>query len=260
MTIKWPCPCCGYRTLDQGPGDYDLCHVCWWEDDPVALRWPLVDEGPNAMALLEAQRNYQAFGAFAASARTKVRPPHEDEGREPGWRPLDPTVDDFEQSPDAAAHIPWPEDLQSLYWWRPTYFRRPEKRATVPVARRPASNAAERLMARVLDAVPEAEPIDVHMRHRYEAPAPFAFCGELAPFVLDAYARGETELALRAVRVLNAALTEDDAHAANCVVIAFLEREEWHAPQLSRFIEQWPTEIRGQIERQIAHAAATCRR
>ena len=28
----FPCPCCGYRTLDH-LGEYDICRVCWWEDD-----------------------------------------------------------------------------------------------------------------------------------------------------------------------------------------------------------------------------------
>src|SRR3954447_19194782 len=26
------CPCCGYYTLDSR-GSFDICQVCWWEDD-----------------------------------------------------------------------------------------------------------------------------------------------------------------------------------------------------------------------------------
>jgi hypothetical protein len=26
------CPCCGYRTLNSR-GNYEICNVCWWEDD-----------------------------------------------------------------------------------------------------------------------------------------------------------------------------------------------------------------------------------
>ena len=26
------CPCCGLRTLDPR-GEYEICAVCWWEDD-----------------------------------------------------------------------------------------------------------------------------------------------------------------------------------------------------------------------------------
>ncbi|MGZ4665578.1 MAG: DUF7674 family protein [Frankiaceae bacterium] len=254
--MKWPCPCCGFRTLDEGPGDYWLCDVCIWEDDPGALRWPRLDDGPNAIPLLDAQRNYAAFGACDLDARDRVREPRVDEPRDPGWRRLDPEVDEFERSPHDPGDVPWPEDLEALYWWRPTYYRLAANRTRVPVPRRPATNAAERLMARILDTVPEAEPIDVELRHRYEAPAPFAFCSELAKFVLDAYARGDVDLAVRTVAVLNTGLTEDAGEAANCVVIAFLERDEWHDQTLSAFIDTWPPEVRQEVKRQIAHVTA----
>lgn len=252
---EWPCPCCGFRTLGEGPGDYELCPVCFWEDDPVALRWPLTDEGPNAMPLVEAQRNYEAFGACHRDHRENVRRPRPWETRERGWRLLDPEVDDVERSLDDEAEVPWPENLEGLYWWRQTYYRLPQNRTREPVPRRPASNAAEHLMARILQAVPETEPIDLELRHRYEAPAPWRFCRELAQFVLDAQARGDYDLALRTVIVLNTGLTDDDAQAANCVSIAFLERDEWHDPALSAFIQSWPTEIRDEVEEQIAYAA-----
>ena len=30
------CPCCGYKTLNEKPpGTYQICNVCWWEDDAV---------------------------------------------------------------------------------------------------------------------------------------------------------------------------------------------------------------------------------
>lgn len=208
------------------------------------------------MPLIDAQRNYQAFGACDEDARKQVRAPRADEPREPGWRPLDPAVDNFERSFDEAVNVPWPEDLEALYWWRPTYFRLNENRTPVPVPRRPPTNASERLMARILDAVPEAEPIDLAVRSRYEGPAPFVFCRELAPFVLSAYERGDTELALRTVTALNTGLIEGDGEAANCVVIAFLEREDWHDSRMSPLIAAWPTEIRADIEEQIAHVAA----
>lgn len=30
--IRFRCPCCGYRTLEE-PSTLGLCPVCWWEDD-----------------------------------------------------------------------------------------------------------------------------------------------------------------------------------------------------------------------------------
>ena len=31
-TLRFRCPCCGFRTLDA-PSILALCPVCWWEDD-----------------------------------------------------------------------------------------------------------------------------------------------------------------------------------------------------------------------------------
>ncbi len=31
---KYTCPCCGYKTL-AGSGNYDLCPICYWEDDSL---------------------------------------------------------------------------------------------------------------------------------------------------------------------------------------------------------------------------------
>jgi len=31
----YPCPCCGYLVFTEPPGSYDICSICFWEDDPV---------------------------------------------------------------------------------------------------------------------------------------------------------------------------------------------------------------------------------
>ena len=34
--MTYPCPSCHNRTLsEQPPGTYEICPVCFWEDDPV---------------------------------------------------------------------------------------------------------------------------------------------------------------------------------------------------------------------------------
>lgn len=57
------CPCCGYRTLDA-PGHYDICVVCWWEDDGQDNE--TADEtwgGPNGdLSLSEARANFLLHG------------------------------------------------------------------------------------------------------------------------------------------------------------------------------------------------------
>ena len=46
---RWPCPCCGYRTLD-GSDMYELCPVCFWEDDPHQTELPDSVDGANGIA------------------------------------------------------------------------------------------------------------------------------------------------------------------------------------------------------------------
>ncbi|MEU7782897.1 CPCC family cysteine-rich protein [Amycolatopsis sp. NPDC049159] len=34
----YPCPCRGHLVFGEPPGSYEICGVCFWEDDPVQLR------------------------------------------------------------------------------------------------------------------------------------------------------------------------------------------------------------------------------
>lgn len=45
---KYTCPCCGYRTLDfEPPGTYDICPICFWEDDGIQFKDPDYVGGAN---------------------------------------------------------------------------------------------------------------------------------------------------------------------------------------------------------------------
>jgi Cysteine-rich CPCC len=266
---KWPCPCCGYRTLHEGPGDYDLCPVCFWEDAGDQLRWPTLNDGPNGISLIEGQHNFAEIGACHVGHLDQVRTPGRGEEREPDWRLVDPAVDDFESGPNDSRNLPWPSASEELYWWRPTYFRRPGNQRPGPAPRQPPSDPAEKMMARILEVAPETEAIDIKMRSRWEAPAPLPFCRKLAPFVAEAARQGNTDLALRIINELNAGLTSGDGFAANCVCVGFLEPEfewsdkadEWpptekpglRSQEMAAFVESWPPEIRAELQRQIAH-------
>lgn len=53
---KYHCPCCGYRTLEEKPpGTYQICEICFWEDDDIQFRDPDYEGGANELSL----RNYQ---------------------------------------------------------------------------------------------------------------------------------------------------------------------------------------------------------
>lgn len=52
MSDSYPCPCCGHRVLDAMPGSYEICPVCFREDDGVQFRWPTMAGGANKVSLL----------------------------------------------------------------------------------------------------------------------------------------------------------------------------------------------------------------
>ena len=54
MINLFPCPCCGNRTLED-IGEFDVCKVCMWEDDPLQRDNPDDDMGANTMSLNEAR-------------------------------------------------------------------------------------------------------------------------------------------------------------------------------------------------------------
>jgi hypothetical protein len=72
----------------MGPGDYDLCPVCFWEDDGMHEDDAASMAGPNGMTLAEGQRLYRRYGTSALHALGQVRPPAPSEPRDPDWRPV----------------------------------------------------------------------------------------------------------------------------------------------------------------------------
>lgn len=56
---KYKCPCCWYYTFDEkANGNYDICEVCFWEDDPIQLENADYVGGANKVSLSEARRNF----------------------------------------------------------------------------------------------------------------------------------------------------------------------------------------------------------
>ena len=78
--LFYRCPCCGFRTLGTR-GGFEICAVCFWEDDGQddhdADR---VRGGPNgSLSLTAARQNYDDIGACEPSALQQVRGPKEGE-------------------------------------------------------------------------------------------------------------------------------------------------------------------------------------
>jgi hypothetical protein len=74
------CPCCGYRTLEER-GSFNVCKVCFWEDDGQDNHdADEVRGGPNyELSLTQARHNYREFGACCQRMLKHVRKPRPDE-------------------------------------------------------------------------------------------------------------------------------------------------------------------------------------
>lgn len=115
----YPCPCCGYLVLPEGPGLYEICRICRWEDDPGQLRSPWLPGGANRLSLIEAQRTYAEIGASSPERAARSTGPLPTDHRDPGWRPFELARDKGGQEQEGQ----WPADRVTLYWWRTTYWR-----------------------------------------------------------------------------------------------------------------------------------------
>ena len=78
--VRFRCPCCGYRTLDER-GGFEICAVCFWEDDGQDDQDAgIVRGGPNgALSLTLARANFKEFGVCDGKSLQHVRKPTLDE-------------------------------------------------------------------------------------------------------------------------------------------------------------------------------------
>ena len=86
-TRKYTCPCCGYKTLDEQPtGTYEICLLCFWEDDPVQFHDPDYIGGANGISLREAQQNVLDFGVSEECYLERGDKRNQFE-KDPNWQP-----------------------------------------------------------------------------------------------------------------------------------------------------------------------------
>lgn len=74
--VRYRCPCCNYKTL-QERGGFDICPVCFWEDDGQDEQdADTMRGGPNgSLSLTQARANYHVYGACKEGFVQNVRPP-----------------------------------------------------------------------------------------------------------------------------------------------------------------------------------------
>lgn len=57
--LTFKCPACGKYTFQSGPGSYEICPVCGWEDDKVQYKDPNLKGGANKLSLKEYKEQYE---------------------------------------------------------------------------------------------------------------------------------------------------------------------------------------------------------
>ncbi|WP_456363939.1 CPCC family cysteine-rich protein [Priestia aryabhattai] len=86
---KYTCPCCGYKTLEEEPPDtFDICEICFWEDDGVQYKDPDYERGANVISLREAQQNFVKYGACDEESVKFTRRPNKFDIRDLEWKPF----------------------------------------------------------------------------------------------------------------------------------------------------------------------------
>lgn len=57
--LTFKCPVCGQYTFKSGPGSYEICPVCGWEDDKAQYKDPNLKGGANKLSLKEYKERYE---------------------------------------------------------------------------------------------------------------------------------------------------------------------------------------------------------
>ncbi|RVU00513.1 hydrolase [Mucilaginibacter limnophilus] len=76
----YQCYCCGHFTLSEArDNSFDICPVCFWEDDGVQSDNPHYEGGANVVSLNVARKNYKKFGASEFGFLDNIRKPNSEE-------------------------------------------------------------------------------------------------------------------------------------------------------------------------------------
>lgn len=80
QTLPLRCPCCGFKTFKER-GAFEICEVCYWEDDGQDEHdVDVARGGPNgSLSLRQARMNFRDFAACERRFVGAVRSPRSDE-------------------------------------------------------------------------------------------------------------------------------------------------------------------------------------
>jgi len=112
---KYPCPCCGYCVFEQATGSYNICPICFWEDDEFQLTYPFAI-GANRVNLFVAQNNFLVLRTSEEKFIKLVRTPLSKDMQDPDWRTLDIEKDIIRTSEEKKYWLQ--HNNPDLYYWR----------------------------------------------------------------------------------------------------------------------------------------------
>jgi hypothetical protein len=72
--------------MTEESGHYDICPICFWEDDPIQRDNPDEDNGANKVSLRQAQINFEELGACEKEMIKNVIKPDNTYKRNPKWK------------------------------------------------------------------------------------------------------------------------------------------------------------------------------
>ncbi|PTA67314.1 CPCC family cysteine-rich protein [Deinococcus arcticus] len=74
MSKRLACFCCGFLTL-AARGEYEVCPVCFWEDETGCVLKPDELSEANGLSLSQARLYFSRYGACEPGLEAHVRPP-----------------------------------------------------------------------------------------------------------------------------------------------------------------------------------------
>ena len=95
---RYTCSCCGYLVFES-PGCYEICPICFWEDDIVQSADPWFAGGANKPNLVDAQKCFLQYGAMEERFVSNVRKPIASDRKDPSWRMVQDTDKAYATTP-----------------------------------------------------------------------------------------------------------------------------------------------------------------
>ena len=111
------CPCCGYKVFEES-GNYEICPICFWEDDAVQAADPWFEGGANTPSLFEAQKNFRKYGAMEKRFQSNVRKPIENDEKDQEWRQVNNSDQKFVTTPREIEEQRKQNKIISYEYWK----------------------------------------------------------------------------------------------------------------------------------------------